>query len=170
MRLLFVLLLLIAAGASASAADLTRSQRIQRLMEAQGLLQMLEGQLAQGREMAVKASEQMKAQVLSAIDQADDQAKAKFEAAMDRFLTRTQNSLTAEDMVAQWASLYGRNLTDQDLDHIFDYYSSPIGQKDARASQAALGPYMQWCVQVQQQKMSEAATAFFEEIKVIAKR
>ena len=44
----------------------------------------------------------------------------------------------AKEIVEVWAKAYGSRFNDKELDGLLAYYKSPLGQKDVKASQAAL--------------------------------
>jgi hypothetical protein len=57
--------------------------------------------------------------------------------------------LDQDDAVLAWGRFYSQGLTDQELDAILAYYRSPLGQKDVRASQAALPQFQKYLIEKQ---------------------
>jgi hypothetical protein len=76
---------------------------------------------------------------------------------------------TAQEIVNVWARAYGPSFTDEELDQLIAFYSSPLGQKDARVSQEGL-PKVSRHFEERFQPILEAATRkYASEIQRIAK-
>ena len=131
----FLLALLLAIALPCTALD--RNAKIQALMEAQGLLQMWEQQMAMGKEQGRQQAQQMLDQMLVTLNPTP-QLNADFREAFDQFLGALEPPWTAQEIVDVWAQKYGARFTDEELDSLVAHYTSPLGRKDVAATQAAL--------------------------------
>lgn len=135
MRILAVAFLSLLA-VSASGAD--RSAKIMALMEAQGLLQMWDQQIATGRQQARAQAQQILDQMLASLSPPPE-FDARFRDAFDEYITNMDIPWAAQDVVDVWAQKYG---ADQELDSLIAYYTSSLGRKDVAATQAAMPEFM----------------------------
>lgn len=130
--------------ATASHADeASRKQKIQQIIEAQGLKQMFAAQLAQSQISATKYGENIYQKLTDGVSAPDPEKSAKFKAAFERFAASCSTLWSSEDLVGLWAEEYGKDLTEKDLDAILAYYRSPTGKKDVKASHAAAPAFTQ---------------------------
>jgi hypothetical protein len=72
--------------------------------------------------------------------------RTALDAAAQRFLSDVENGFDQDDAVRAWGRFYSQGLTEQELDAILAYYRSPAGQKDVRASQAALPQFQKYMI------------------------
>jgi hypothetical protein len=159
-----VILLLLAVSGAAMAAD--RTEKIARLMEAQGLAQTFEQQMQMGRETCRKQADDMLSQMFSSL-RITPEVEAKFRQAANDFVTAAQPSWTGKDIAEVWARYYGESFTDDELDQLLAYYTSPLAQKEVSASRTAI---MQFTThfQEQYQPIQESATkAFIQRMQAI---
>ncbi|MHA6844586.1 DUF2059 domain-containing protein [Ralstonia syzygii] len=63
-------------------------------------------------------------------------------------------------MVAIWSRLFGAKFTDEELDQLIAFYTSPLGQKEVAASRDAL-PAFDQLFQARYKPIQERATAAF---------
>lgn len=124
---------------SANGAD--RSTKIKALMEAQGLLQMWDQQMVMGRQQARAQAQQVLDQALASLSPPPE-FDARFRDAFDEYMKNMEAAWTAQDVVNVWAEKYGARFTDQELDGLVAYYTSPLGRKDVAATQAAMPEFM----------------------------
>lgn len=120
---------------SVSAAP--RDDKVRELMKAQGLMQMLEQQLEAGKEDSRKQVRQMSDQMFSRLKPTPEY-QDKFMKAFEDFVLSLHKAWSAGEMVEVWAKAYGSQFSDKELDGLLAYYKSPLGQKDVKASQAAM--------------------------------
>ncbi|AXV84556.1 DUF2059 domain-containing protein (plasmid) [Ralstonia syzygii subsp. celebesensis] len=152
----------IALSTSVAAAD--RTEKIQKLMQAQGLSQMFEQQIASGREFSRKQADRMMAQVLAGMN-ADAAYRKRFKDAMEAFIADMQPSWSAGEMVAIWSRLFGAKFTDEELDQLIAFYTSPLGQKEVAASRDALPAFNQLFQARYKPIQERATTAFLQRIQ-----
>jgi len=106
-------------------------------MEAQGLVNMFEQQMAEGRLEGKKQAQKMLNQLIGGLNPTKEFDK-QLRSALEDFMTALEPPWTAQDIVDVWAKAYGTHFTDQELDQLVEYYTSPLGKKDVMASQIAL--------------------------------
>ncbi|QOK94338.1 DUF2059 domain-containing protein (plasmid) [Ralstonia pseudosolanacearum] len=147
----------IALSTSVAAAD--RTEKIQKLMQLQGLSQMFEQQLASSREFSHKQADRTMAQVLAGLN-ADAAYRKRFQDAMEAFIADMQPPLSAGEMIAIWSRVYGAKFTDAELDQLIAFYASPLGQKEVAATRDAL-PAFNELFQARYKPIHERATAAF---------
>ncbi|QNT25776.1 DUF2059 domain-containing protein [Ralstonia solanacearum] len=147
----------IALSTSAIAAD--RTEKIQKLMQAQGLSQMLEQQMASSREFSRKQADRMATQVLAGMEPSADYGK-RFQRAVEALVADLQPSWGAGEMVAIWSQQFGTKFTDEELDQLIAFYTSPLGQKEVAATREALPAFNQ-VIQARYKPIQERATAAF---------
>jgi hypothetical protein len=130
---------LVAAFPSAAADD-AKQQKIAELVRVTRLQDNFERQIAQMRSSYLDFGKKIFSQIISESD-ADAEKKARLDAIFQRYVERGLSLWKAEDLVALWASYFGKDLSIEDLDQIIAFYKSPIGQKEVAANEAAIGPF-----------------------------
>lgn len=142
----------------------TRQALIDRIMQAQGLLETFEKQLAQQRASTLRmTSDSIKALVPTST-QTDSRKVSEL---LDRFVERTSNVLTGKDLLEAWSREYARTLTDADLESILAYYESPAGRKDAAAQQAATPAFSAWMMSEYQRRFEKEYAEFARQMQEI---
>ncbi|MEF9403155.1 MULTISPECIES: DUF2059 domain-containing protein [Ralstonia solanacearum species complex] len=63
-------------------------------------------------------------------------------------------------MVAIWSQQFGTKFTDEELDQLIAFYTSPLGQKEVAATREALPAFNQ-VIQARYKPIQERATAAF---------
>lgn len=153
---------------STSAVADSRADKVQKLMEAQGLVKMFDQSLASGREYGRKQADQMMAQTLSGLNP-DVTYRKRFQETMDTFIRDLQSPWTGKDYVETWAQVFGAKFTDAELDQLIAFYSSPLGQKEVAASRDAMPAFAQVFRERYKPIQERATTQFVERMKLIAK-
>ena len=146
----------------------SREDKIQALMEAQGLLGMFEQQMAQGKAEARRQGGQMLDQMIASLNPPAE-AQAKFRLASDRFIAAVQAPWSAREVVAVWAREYGAQFSDDELDRLLAFYTSPLGQKEARASEAAMPKVTAYFQQRYQPILQKATQDYVADLQRIAR-
>ena len=148
----------------ASAAD--RTDKIKALMEAQGVLQIIDQQMELGKEESRKLSEQMMDQLLTSITPTPE-IEARLRDASTEYLKAFDPPWTSQDIVNVWAEKYGSRFTDQELDGLLGYYTSPLGKKDVAAAQAATPEFMNYFMQEARPRIEAATQVYIERLQGI---
>ena len=153
---------------STSALADSRAEKVQKLMEAQGLVKMFDQSLASGREYGRKQADQMMTQMLSGLNP-DATYRKRFHEVMDTFMSDLQPPWGAKEYVQTLGQVFGAKFTDAELDQLIAFYSSPLGQKEVVASRDAMPAFAQ-VFRERYKPIQERATAqFVERMKLIAK-
>jgi hypothetical protein len=118
------------------AAD--RNSKIQALVEAQGLLGMFEQQIAQAKQQARNQANQVFDQILSGPKKPPPEVVSRLKKAADDFVAAVATPWTAQEIVDAWATSYGAQFSDEELEQLTVFYTSPLGRKDVRVSQEAM--------------------------------
>lgn len=165
MRILISCLLLIF-STTCVAGD--RTEKVRALTEAQGLVQMFEQQLEagklQGRQQAQRILDQFMAQL-----KPTKEFEARFRSAAQDFHNSLENSWSAQEIVEVWAKAYGSYFTDQELDQLVLYYTSPLGKKDVLSSQEAMPELNNHFVSLSKPIIERATNDFIQRLQLIAK-
>ncbi len=146
----------------------TKTRKVERLVEAQGLLDSWKQQMESGEAAAAAQGQQVLDQVLSNLNP-NEEFRARFEAAFNAFLEQTSSPWTAEHLVEVYASYYGPHFTEDELDRLIAFYTSDLGRKDVRSTHSAI---MEWSNHFQgrgQKILQDALQAYIDRMKLIAK-
>ena len=134
-RFFFIVIAATLLCTSAFAAD--RGEKIRQLMDAQGLTKTFEQQLQSGREQGKHQANDMLAQMMNGLNPGEKYQK-KFQIAVKKFIDDLQPPWNATEIVETWAQFYGPNFSDEELDKLIAFYTSPLAQKEVLASRGAL--------------------------------
>lgn len=166
MRKIFTLLVLGIVSFSAIADS--REEKIKDLMEAQGLLAMFEDQMAMGKVQGEKVGKQMLDQVLSQINP-NEEFQSRFTAAFNNYIGKVQSPWGAEEIVNVWSQYYGQQFTEQELNELLKFYTSPIGKKEVIASKFALTEFTVHFQKLGEPIFQQATQEYIQELKLVAK-
>ncbi|MEJ7805598.1 MAG: DUF2059 domain-containing protein [Telluria sp.] len=121
----------------AQADEASKRAKISKLVAAQGLELMFQQQLDASKVAMIDLGKNI---VRSLADPKvpETEEQKRIAPVFNRFVARTGEMFSAKELVDSWASHYGKNLTEAEIDKILAYYTSPIGQKDVKSSQAAM--------------------------------
>ena len=160
---LFAVVLLF--SAQAHAVETTRQLKIERIIEAQGLRQMMQQQLDQSKSAASEMGTDILTKVLAEEGLTPDQASPELKAVFQNFLEKTGAIFTAKELVDTWSQAYGSGLSDADLDNILAYYQSPTGKKEVVASQVAMQIFGRSVNAESQKRLNVLMTTFLADLK-----
>jgi len=107
-------------------------------MRATGLAEMLDQSRTGIRAETIKLSDQVMRGLIKDADALGPGYREEIMFATRRFAETCVESLDVDEAVASWGRFYAEALSDEELDEILRFYSSPIGQKDVAATKAAL--------------------------------
>jgi hypothetical protein len=125
------------------ADESARQAKISKIIEAQGLQQMLQQQLDQSKAQAGDLGKDLYRKLLSEREIAEGQENPKMRQIFTRYVERSADMFSAKELVETWSRFYGKNLSDAELEKILAYYKSPVGKKDVAAAQAAMVGFSQ---------------------------
>ncbi len=166
MKNFFTIILLISISISVNADD--RSDKIKTLMEAQGLVEMFKNQLklaeAQGGQMGFQIMRQMLAQV-----DPNDKFKSQFKAASEKLLKKLQLPWGENEIITAWGDYYGKNFSEDELEQLIEFYSSPLGKKEVSSTKLAILEFTKHFQKLSKPIFKSAMEEYVEELKAIAK-
>jgi hypothetical protein len=153
-------------ASSVFAAD--RAATLKALIDAQGLATTFEQQLASSRGYGQKMVNDMLDQVYSSLNP-PEKAVSQLKEAAAAFMKELDSPLGTKELVDLWTDYYGKKFTDQELEDLLKFYSSPLAQREVVAGREAMTELSQ----VMQRRFSgsmEAATIHFtDKVKAIVK-
>lgn len=152
--------------ATSALAD-SREEKVQKLMEAQGLVKLFDQSLARSREYGRKQAHEMMAQMLSGLNP-DEPFRKRFQEAMESFMNELQPPWGAQEIVQTWGQVFGAKFTDEELDQLIAFYSSSLGQKEVAASREAMPAFSQLFQDRYKPIQERAIAKFIDRAKLIA--
>jgi hypothetical protein len=155
---------------AARGAEESRTAKIAELVQLEGLAKVMEQSRAAGREAAAQMVKSMTQQMFAQFPNIPSEKRVAIEAASHQFLSEVESSFDQDDAVQAWGRFYSDGLTDEELDAIIAYYRSPVGQKDIRASQAALPQLQKYLVEKRAAAMNSAIAGYTAALREIASR
>jgi len=138
-RIVILVIATLATFATAMASD--RTEKIRGLMEAQGLNATFDQMIQSGREQGRKQANEMLSQLMAGLNP-NDEFKEQFQVAVSKFIADLQPPWGSKEIVEIWSQFYGPNFTDQELDQLLAFYTSPLAQKEVVSSRHALVEFM----------------------------
>ena len=145
----------------------SREEKVQKLMEAQGLVELFSQSLASGREYGRKQANEMMAQMLSGLNP-DETYRKRFQEVMESFMSDLQPPWGAQEIVQTWGQVFGAKFTDDELDQLIAFYSSSLGQKEVAASRDAMPAFSQVFRDRYKPIQEQAIAKFIDRAKSIA--
>lgn len=164
MRLLILGWLLVCS--SSYAGD--REEKIQTLMEAQGLLSTFEQQLEMSRQQNQEQAQRMMGQVMSHLNPSPE-FQSRFESAFNKFIKAVETPWGADEIVEIWAKYFGVKFTDDELDKLIEFYSSDLGKKEVIASREAFVQFSTHFVEAGKPIADKAIQEYINDLQIIAK-
>jgi hypothetical protein len=146
----------------------SKTSKITELVQLQGLTRMMEQTKAASREAATQMVRSMTDKMFVQFPNIPPETRAAIEAASKQFLSEVDNGFDQNDAVRAWGRFYSQGLTEKELDAIVAYYRSPIGQKDVRASQAALPQFQKYMAEKRTAAMNSAVANYTAALREIA--
>ncbi len=141
---------------------------IQKIMEAQGLIETFEQQLKIGKEHSHEQGRSMLNQMFNLIDPPPEFIE-RFEKAFKAFMKEVETPWGADEIVAVWSQYYGQHLTDDELTTLLKFYSSPLAQKEVMASRQAMMSFSQHFMQAGKPIAEKAIANFIADLQLISK-
>ena len=145
-----------------------RTEKIETLMKAQGLLEMWQQQIDYGKIEGEKQAKQMIDQMLSQLNP-NEEFEARFQKAFMNFIRKLQDNWTAQQIVDVWAKYYGPHFSDKELDELVSFYTSEIGKKDVIATKSAMTQFTTYFQKESKPIMEKATREYIDELKLVAK-
>lgn len=166
MKKILCLILLISMPAFGYANE--RESKIETLMKAQGLFTVFKDQIrigeAQGKQMGIQIMQQLMAKI-----NPNDQFKLKFKSAYDLLMKKLKAPWGERDTIRVWTDKYGKHFSDDELDQLITFYTSPLGKKEVASSKSALVEFTKHFQKLGQPVFKRALEEYIKEIKIVAK-
>lgn len=145
-----------------------REQKIQRLMEAQGILAMFEQQLTMSRQQGREQADRMLEQILTNLNPNKD-FQNRFRAASEKFISALETPWSAKEIVSVWAQYFGAKFSDAELDELLKFYQSDLGKKEVIASKEALVDFSKHFAEAKKPIIDAALKQYIQDSQRIAK-
>lgn len=166
MKNFFCIILLISISTVVNAKD--RGEQIKTLMEAQGLVEMFENQVKIAEAQGGKMGYQIMQRMLSQVDP-NDKFMSRFKAASDDLMKKLKLPFGANEIISAWGDYYGKKFSDDELNQLIEFYTSPLGKKEVLASRLAVVEFTKHFQKLSEPIFKSAIQGYVEELKVIAK-
>ena len=161
--ILFLATLLLSTHALADEAS--KRAKIVALAKAQGLEQMFQQQLDQSKASTAAFGNDLFNKMMqeSGAPACPDDSKEK--EILTRFLERAALIFTAKEYADTWSSSFGKDLSETDIDQMLAYYRSPLGQRDVRASHAAMTNFSEVVAKESQARLNALMADLVKDMK-----
>ncbi|WP_339524606.1 DUF2059 domain-containing protein [Pseudomonas sp. EA_35y_Pfl2_R111] len=144
-----------------------KTQKIAELLKAQGLVDTWAQQIESGKEYNKKISQQIMGQIMTSLAPNAD-FKSRFDLASEKFIESTIAPWTPQDMITVWADFYGPGFTEEELDQLISFYSSPLAQKEIKVGRLALTNFTKHFQELNQPIVEKATNQYIADLQVIA--
>lgn len=142
----------------------SRQENSERLIAAQGIVEMFAQQKAQLTLESKSQSEQMMQQVIQGFN-INDKFKEKLYKISNDFIVNLEAPWTPEEVAKVWSGYYTSKFTDNELEELVKYAESPLGQKDRQVSQKALSEFTAHFVQLSKPIYEQATNTYVADLK-----
>ncbi len=159
-----VLVLFLAFTLNAPAA--TRDEKIEALMQAQGLVATFEQQRESCKVQGRLQVDQVLGQIAKELNPSHEY-QDKIKSASEAFLIALEPPWSAKDTVQSWSKHYGSKFTDAELDELLSFYTSPIAQKEVAVSRQALSEFIAEFQERTKPIIEKATLAYISDMKKI---
>jgi hypothetical protein len=164
---LCIVLLAAARPPAAQGDEGSKAAKGAELVQLQGLAKMMEQSKAAGQEAATRLVRSITDKTYAQFPAFPEDKRLAMERASQQFLHEVDSSFDQVDAVRAWGRFYSDGLTENELDAILAYYRSAVGQKDVRASQAALPRFQQYMDEKRTAALDSAVASYTAAIREI---
>jgi hypothetical protein len=165
--LLSIVLLSAARLPAAHGDEASKAAKTAELVQLEGLGKMMEQSKLAGQEAATKLVRSITDKTYAQFPAFPEDKRIAMDRASQQFLHEVDSSFDQADAVQAWGRVYSDGLTEKELDAILAYYRSAVGQKDVRASQAALPKFQQYMDEQRTAAMESAVANYTAAIREI---
>ncbi len=163
-----ILLIVIAVLSLKVNAD-TKTDKIKKLMEIQGQVQMWQETMDSGKKHSEKLASDAVAQLMTRLNPSPE-FKQKFNNASQAYITKVQAPWSAAQIVDTWSGFYGPKFTETELDQLIAFYSSDLGIKEIAASRQAMVQFQQHYQKAGASIFEKATKEFIDELQLITRQ
>ncbi len=154
----------------AMADEASKRAKILKLAEVQGLEQMFQQQVDQSKANLATLGRDLAAKAVIDSGQAMGGKNPRVEKLIERMVDHASHLFTAKEYADLWSRNFGKDLSEADIDQMLVYYKSPVGQKDVRASQLAMGSFASAIGAETQKRVKVLIDEFTKDLKAGAKK
>ena len=144
------------------------TEKVAKIMEAQGLLEMWQNQIELGKIESKRQIDQITEQFLAQLNPSKEFTK-RFSTASKSLMQKLQGKWTAKEIVSIWAKYYTPKFTEKELDQLLKFYTSEIGQKEVKANKVTLTEFTKHFQKENQNIMKVALNEYIKDLKVLAR-
>jgi hypothetical protein len=146
----------------------SKTDKIEELMKAQGLLEIWQQQLDIRKIESDKQVKQVTDTMLSSLNP-NKEFQAKFQKISSEFNRKLTSQMTAKHIVEVWAKFYGTRFTDAELDQLLAFYTSNIAQKEVQETKKAMIEFTSYFSKENEALMKVALKEYMTELGVLGK-
>lgn len=147
------------------ADEKSRSEIIGRIVAAQHLQQMFEQQQQQSKASSEEFGKELFQKMLTDLGVPEGKINPSLQKAFSDYMARCSSMFSVDELVATWSSVYGREMSEDELSQALAYYESPVGRKDVQASQVAMIGFSQIMTTEGQRRMQQSVSKLIADIK-----
>ena len=162
--LIGTILIVIACSATAEPSP----EKIRKLMEVVGLLDIWTEQIELGKKQNKEVGEQIMGQFMSHLNPTEG-FKKRFSDAFNNYSRKLEAPWSAEEIVDVWSSYYGPYFTNEELDKLIEFYSSELGKKDVAVTKKVMVQFSEHFQREGKPILEKATQEYIEEMRILAK-
>lgn len=162
---LLAVLAILSFGVNADA----KMDKIKKLMEIQGQIQMWQGVIDSGKKQGEQLATDSMNQLMSRLNPPPD-FKKKFNDAVKTFVGKVQTPWSASEIVDTWARFYGSQFSEAELDQLIGFYSSDLGAKDISATRQATTEFQEYYQKARKPIFEKAVKEYIDELQLVARK
>lgn len=145
----------------------TNTGKIKVLMEALGLIDMINYQIETQKTQTDKLGQQALDEMLSQLNPSQE-FKLRFSEAYNNYVKKVESPWSSQEIVDVWAKFYGPNFTEEELDELIEFYTSDLGKKDVAVSKQTMVQFTEYFQRAAQPIFTKATKEYVEELKIVA--
>lgn len=119
-----------------------RTDKVETLMKTLGLVEMFEQRIQMSKVRNEQIGKQAIKQILEGLNPPAEMQK-KMTKTFLAYMKKVESPWTSDKIVKVWVKYYGANFSEQELDQLIQFYSSPLGKKDVNESKKAMASFSQ---------------------------
>ncbi len=146
----------------------THFQKVDRLIQAQGLEAMFEVQAQAMRQKTREGAAEFTGHILKSYTLSKPYQK-KVEVQYQHYIDQVDHMWSSKRMAELWGSYYGPRFTGEEIDGLIAFYTSALGKKEVVVSREISGNFTHIILAEQSEKIEKAYAVYMKEIKKIIK-
>ncbi|MCK4493389.1 MAG: DUF2059 domain-containing protein [Methylococcales bacterium] len=147
----------------------TRTDKIETLMKTLGLVEMFEQRIERAKVQNEQIGKQAIKQILEGLNPSADMQK-KLTATFKTYIKKVESPWSSAQIVTVWAKYYGTNFSEEELDELIRFYSSPLGKKDVSESKKAMASFSQEFQKKGDKIRSTALSEYIAALKILIQK